>query len=65
MRSLRRVTLVVAGLAAGTLAASGADIPVKSKPVHERAVDHRKSRDSEPAAQKRLFEEFLEWLKTR
>jgi hypothetical protein len=65
MRSLRRVTLVVAGLAAGTLAASGADIPVKAKPLHDRAVDHRRQRDGDPAAQKRLFHEFLDWLKTR
>jgi hypothetical protein len=65
MRSLKSATLVVAGLAGGTLAANSADMPVKIKHPQGQVIDQRKSRDSDPAAKKQLFEEFLEWLKSR
>jgi hypothetical protein len=65
MRSLMSATLVAAGLAAGTLAANSADMPVKIKRPQEPVIDHRKQRDSDPAATRLLFEEFLEWLKSR
>jgi hypothetical protein len=65
MRSLRSATLVAAGLAAGALTASSAELPVRIKRPQEQVIDYRKQRDSDPTAKRLLFEEFLEWLKSR
>lgn len=65
MRSAAIVAVVLGALSANIQATNAADLPLKPKPSQERVADQKGQRSNGPAEREQLFQQFLEWLKSR
>lgn len=65
MRSAATVAVVLGAFMANIHATNAADMPLKPKSQQERVADQKRQRSDGPAEREQLFQQFLEWLKSR
>jgi hypothetical protein len=60
------IIAVVAGAFVATIhATNAAYLPLKPKPSQERVADQKRERSNGPTDREQLFQQFLEWLRSR
>lgn len=65
MRSAATVAVVLGAFMANIHATNAADLPLKPKPPRDRVADQTRQRSNGAAEREQLFQQFLEWLKSR
>jgi hypothetical protein len=65
MRSAAVIAVAVVAFIANIHATSAAYLPLKPKPSPERVAQQKSEQSSGPAEREQLFQQFLEWLRTR